>query len=140
MAVGAALPAPSARGGIAARNGSLMAILGVFPQAFANYQCAPGDSECQADLAAAKQQAGALLSVPANGSWRKVAGVGAFDFDFTANIPNQEHDANPYGVLADKNGTYVADAGSNTLNFVSDGGRIKILHYFPFRQAEFPTD
>jgi len=126
--------------GISARNGNLMAILGVFPQAFANYQCAAGDSECQADLAAAKQQAGALLSVGANGSWRKVAGVGAFDYDFTANIRNQEHDANPYGVLADKNGTYVADAGSNTLNFVSDGGRIKILHYFPFRQAEFPTD
>src|SRR6059058_5728855 len=109
--------------GISARDGNLMAILGVFPQAFANYQCAAGDSECQADLAAAKQQAGALLSVGANGSWRKVAGVGAFDYDFTANIRNQEHDANPYGVLADKNGTYVADAGSNTLNFVSDGGR-----------------
>src|SRR6184192_1669194 len=126
--------------GISARDDNLMAILGVFPQAFSNYQCAAGDSECQADLAAAKQHAGALLSVGGNGSWRKVAGVGAFDYDFTANIPNQEHDANPYGVLAVNGGTYVADAGSNTLNFVSNGGHIKILHYFPYRQAVFPSD
>jgi hypothetical protein len=126
--------------GISARDGKLMAILGVFPQAFANYQCAAGDSECQADLAAAKQQAGTLLSVRANGSWRKVAGVGAFGFDYTANIPNQEHDANPYGVLAVNGGSYVADAGANTLEFVSNGGHITVLHYFPFRQEAFPSD
>src|SRR3989441_4472296 len=42
--------------GISARDGKLMAILGVFPQAFANYQCASSDSECQADVAAANQQ------------------------------------------------------------------------------------
>ena len=53
--------------GISARNGSLMAILGVFPQAFANYQCAPGDTECAADVAAARKEAGALLSVKSNG-------------------------------------------------------------------------
>ena len=67
--------------GISARNGSLMAILGVFPQAFANYQCAPGDTECAADVAAARKEAGALLSVKSNGTWRKVAGVGSFGFD-----------------------------------------------------------
>jgi len=126
--------------GISARNGSLMAILGVFPQAFANYQCAPGDTECAADVAAAKKEAGALLSVKSNGTWRKVAGVGAFGFDYTADIPNQEHDSNPYGVLATNGGSYVADAGSNTLEFVSNGGHISVLHYFPFRQNAFPSD
>src|SRR6266550_533198 len=126
--------------GISARNGSLMAILGVFPQAFANYQCAPGDTECQADIAAATNEAGALLSVKSNGTWRKVAGVGAFGFDYTADIPNQEHDSNPYGVLAANGGSYVADAGSNTLEFVSNGGHISVLHYFPFRQNAFPSD
>ena len=54
--------------GISARNGSLMAILGVFPQAFANYQCAAGDTECRSDVAAAKKEAGALLSVKSNGT------------------------------------------------------------------------
>lgn len=126
--------------GISARDGKLMAILGVFPQAFANYQCAAGDSECAADVAAAKKEAGALLSVKANGSWRKVAGVGAFGFDYTADIPNQEHDSNPYGLLAVNGGSYVADAGSNTLEFVSNRGHISVLDYFPFRQNAFPTD
>jgi hypothetical protein len=127
--------------GVSARGGQLMAIEGVFPQAFASFPCAPGDTGCAADLAAATNEAGALLAVRSNGSWRKVAGVGAFGFDFTANIPNQEHDSNPYGVLATSGGAYVADAGSNTLNFVSNGGHISVLHYFPFRNnAGFPTD
>ncbi|TMD87410.1 MAG: SMP-30/gluconolactonase/LRE family protein [Chloroflexi bacterium] len=126
--------------GISARDGKLMAILGVFPQAFANYHCAAGDSECAADVDAAKKEAGALLAVKSNGSWHKVAGVGAFGFNYTANIPNQEHDSNPYGVLAVNGGSYVADAGSNTLEFVSNGGHISVLHYFPFRQNAFPSD
>src|SRR2546423_6391013 len=125
--------------GLSTGEGKLMAILGVYPQAFADYQCAPGDAECAADVEAAIKEAGALLAVKANGSWRKVAGVGAYDYDWTANVPNQEHDANPYGVLAANGGAYVADAGSNTLNFVSNGGRISILRYFPYRQGGVPT-
>src|SRR3989440_10920329 len=107
--------------GISSREGTLMAILGVFPQAFANYQCAVGDTECAADVDAAKKEAGALLAVKPTGSWHRVAGVGAFGFDYTANIPNQEHDANPYGVLAVNGGSYVADAGADTLEFVNNG-------------------
>ena len=129
--------------GISARDRKLMAIVGVFPQAFENYPCAAGDSGCAADVAAATNEAGALLAVRSNGSWHKVAGVGAFGFDYTANIPNQEHDSNPYGVLAVNGGSYVADAGSNTLDFVSNGGHIRVLHYFPFRNdsvGAFPTD
>jgi hypothetical protein len=129
--------------GISARDGRLMAILGVFPQAFANYQCAAGDAECTADVDAAKKEAGALLSVKASGSWRKVAGVGEFDFNWTADKAPQEHDANPYGVLAANGGSYVVDSGSNTLNFVSNRGEITILHHFPWRNpnpAGFPSD
>jgi hypothetical protein len=129
--------------GLSARDGKLMAILQVFPQAFANYECATGDTECQADVDAAKKQAGALISVKASGSWRKVAGVGAFGFDYTADIPNQEHDSNPTGVLAVNGGTYVADSGSNTLDFVSNGGRINVVNYFPWRSQDpnaFPSD
>src|SRR3989442_4682348 len=128
--------------GISARDGKLMAILGVFPQAFGAYQCAPGDAECAADVDAAKEQAGALLSVKASGSWRKVAGVGEFDFNWTADKAPQEHDANPYGVLAVNGGSYVVDAGSNTLNFVSKRGEITILHHFAWKNpdpAGFPS-
>jgi hypothetical protein len=129
--------------GISARDGRLMAILGVFPQAFAGYHCASGDAGCAADLDAAKKEAGDLLSVKASGSWRKVAGVGEFDFNWTADKAPQEHDANPYGVLAVNGGSYVVDAGSNTLNFVSNGGEITILHFFPWKNpdpAGFPSD
>ena len=129
--------------GISARDGRLMAIVGVFPQAFAGFQCAAGDAECAADVDAAKEEAGALLSVKASGSWRKVAGVGEFDFNWTADKAPQEHDANPYGVLAVNGGSYVADAGSNTLNFVSKRGEITILHHFAWRNpdpAGFPSD
>ena len=127
--------------GLSAGRDSLLAILGVYPQAFASYQCAPGDAECAADVDAATKEAGALISVQANGSWSVVANVGAFDYDFTADIPNQEHDANPYGVLARDSGTYVADAGSNTLNVVSKGGRIRVQNYFPYRnETGFPSD
>src|SRR5260370_14845291 len=46
--------------GISARDGRLMAILGVFPQAFAGYHCASCDARCAADLDAAKKQAPAF--------------------------------------------------------------------------------
>jgi hypothetical protein len=128
--------------GLSAQGGTLMAILGVYPQTFKNYTCPAGDQQCQADLAAAKKQAGALLAVKANGSYRKVAGVGAYDYEWTVrtNIPDQEQDANPYGVLAANGGVYVADAGSNTLDFVSKGGRISVVNYFPGRYPAFPSD
>src|SRR6202140_3498282 len=61
--------------GLSAGDGKLMAIIQVFPQAFANYECAAGDTECQADVDAAKQQAGALISVKASGSGAKSAGA-----------------------------------------------------------------
>src|SRR2546430_4881472 len=110
--------------GISSREGTLMAILGVFPQAFANYQCAVGDSECAADVDAAKKEAGALLSVKSSGSWHKVAGVGAFGFDHTADIPNPEHDSNPYGVLAANGGFHPGVFRADTPDVVRHCGAI----------------
>jgi hypothetical protein len=131
-------------GGLSAHGGKLMAIEGIYPQLFKNYKCAPADGECEADLAAAKKEAGALLAVSHDGTFRVVANVGAHDFDFTATVgAPQEHDSNPYGVLAVPGGSFVADAGSNTLNFVSNGGHDSIVHYFPWRNPNpmgFPSD
>ena len=128
-------------GGLSARGGKLFAIMNVYPQQFNESTCAPGDNGCASDLAAARQQAGALLSISHNGSFRVVANVGARDFEFTAgNQPPREHDANPYGVLAANGGAFVADAGSNTLDFVGKGGQIRILHEWTNLYAGFPHD
>jgi hypothetical protein len=126
--------------GLSISGGRVLNILGLYPQAFNGISCGAGDSACAQTLALARAQAGHLISVGEDGSLRVGASVGGFDFDWTANKPPQEHDANPYAVLAAKGGAYVADAGSNTLDFVSKHGRITVLNHFPFRQAGFPSD
>jgi sugar lactone lactonase YvrE len=99
-------------------------------------------------------QAGRLISVnPADGTWRTVAQVGKADYNFTLKFTpptpgvfspgTQEHDANPYGVLAAGDGAYVADAGANTLDFVDAGGKVTILNHFEWRDPNpnnFPND
>jgi hypothetical protein len=109
--------------------------------------------EAPANIALAQQQAGQLISVRPDGTWRAIGPVGTVDFDYTTQFPEpvfpgpviqgtQEHDANPYGVLAAGDGALVADAGSNTLDFVDEHGKIKILIYDPFRAdpPTFPSD
>lgn len=91
----------------------------------------------------AQKQAGQLLSVRPDGTWKAIAPVGAFDFDYTVNLksPTQELDSNPYGVLAAGDGAYVADAGSNTLDRVSEDGHIKVVVYDKFLAGPtFPHD
>jgi hypothetical protein len=130
--------------GIAVRDGQVLAILGEYPQRFADIACGPPmPPDCATVKAAAIAQAGHLISVARNGTWRSLASVGAFDFDYTAHIPNQEHDANPYGLLpAEGDGVLVADAGSNTLDLVPERGLPKVLHYFHYEPppGSFPTD
>ena len=126
--------------GLSVSDGRVLNILGVYPEAFGDIHCAPANADCALTLATAKAQAGHLISVGANGSWQSVASVGSFDFNWTAGKPNQEHDANPYGVLAAEDGAYVVDAGSNTLDFVSERGNIAVRNYFPFQQNGFPSD
>jgi hypothetical protein len=102
-----------------------------------------------AAAALGKAQAGLLISVHRNGSWSTVASVGKFDFDYTTQFPEppgpgtQEHDANPYGVLATDEGAYVADAGSNTLDRIGEDGKITILIHDLTRfdsAPAFPSD
>jgi hypothetical protein len=92
----------------------------------------------------AQKQAGRLISVRSNGKWKSVASVGAFGFDYTVklNSPTQELDSNPYGVLAAGDGAYVADAGSNILDWVNEDGKIKVLVHDPFltNPPTFPHD
>jgi hypothetical protein len=133
--------------GLATQGGRLLAIMGVNPQALDGATCAGQPSDCKQVLATARAEAGQLLKVAASGEWKALAGVGAFDFDFTAANPGgaiygTEIDANPYGVLAFPGGTFVADAGANTLDWVDNNGGISIVHRFPvpIPAEPFPTD
>ncbi len=82
-------------------------------------------------------QLGRLLRVSRNGSVHAVANIG--DFDYAWSTQHQDlaphdftpGDANPYGVLSTARGAYVVDAGTNTLDWVSRSGQVKILAYFP---------
>jgi hypothetical protein len=82
---------------------------------------------------ALRDQAGQLLRV-GDGGFSAVAGVGAFDFAWTARHPSinpQYPDANPYGVLALENRIYVVDAASNTLDLIEADGSVRVIALFP---------
>lgn len=77
-----------------------------------NVGAAPDEIPAEPRFAAARAQAGHLISVKPDGAWTSVASVGEFDFAYASALPaslQQEHDANPYGVLATGDGAYVAD-------------------------------
>jgi hypothetical protein len=126
--------------GLSIQNGKILAQIGGTPQ-----EVPPG--------VAFAGEAGRLLSVNSNGTWQTIAAVGKRDYNYTLKFTlptpgvfspgTQEHDANPYGVLATSKGTLIADAGSNTLDSVSSTGKISILHHFPWRDPNpnnFPSD
>jgi hypothetical protein len=135
--------------GLSVQGGRLLASMGENPAAdpLASASCTGLASDCPAVLATARAEAGQLLKATPSGNWNALAGVGLFDYNFTAANPGDgtyghEVDANPYGVLAMPSGTYVADAGANTLDWVGNNGDISILHRFvvPNPPEPFPTD
>jgi hypothetical protein len=135
--------------GLSVQGGRLLAAMGENPAAdpLASASCTGLAADCPTVLATAREQAGQLLKATQGGSFKLLAGVGLFDYNFTAANPGgavfgEEVDANPYGVLAMPGGTYVADAGANTLDWVGNNGDISILHRFvvPDPPEPFPTD
>jgi hypothetical protein len=130
--------------GLSVSEGRILAQIGTPPQEVPS----PPTISSEASMLGMKQ-AGLLISVHRNGSWDAVAPVGEFDFNYTTKFPEppgpgtQEHDANPYGVLATDEGAYVADAGSNTLDRINEDGKIKVLIHDPTRfdnSNAFPSD
>jgi hypothetical protein len=83
----------------------------------------------------AKEQLGALFEQNRWGATRIVANVGHFDFNWSkehkALVEEQFPDANPYAVLATDGGEWVIDAASNTLDWVSRDGSVKVVEFFP---------
>lgn len=126
--------------GLTVSDGKLLAQIGATPQELTG-------------IAIGQAQAGRLIWARTNNTWSTVAKVGETDFNYTTRFtePNpacgqcpgtQEHDSNPYGVLATDEGVYVADAGSNTLDRVSEDGKIRILFHDGWRDPNpnFPSD
>lgn len=118
--------------GLSAREGEAQAIIGAYPQAAAAFDC-NGNAHCNSVKAAAQAQLGQLIEIKRGGGYEAIAGVGSNDYLWTlspASPPGQEKDSNPYGVLMAAGGTWVADAGSNVLVWVTDEGGINIKHWF----------
>jgi hypothetical protein len=82
-----------------------------------------------------KAQLGRLFEFTITGGKKTVANVGGFDFKWSEEhkslVPEQFPDANPYAVLATGGGEWVADAASNTLDFVSTSGKVKVVAFIP---------
>jgi hypothetical protein len=81
---------------------------------------------------------GKLLKSSQSGQWKVVADVGDFDYqwaDQNKNAPwapaGQFPDANPYAVLSVPGRQYVTDAGSNTVDEVSQNGSVRIIAFVP---------
>jgi hypothetical protein len=132
-------------GGLAVQHRRLYAIVGLNPQSFGNpsTDCmgSPNPSMCVAVITAAQNAAGTLnrvRSLSANLGVSPLAGVGRFDFNFSAAHPdpgNPEYmpgDGNPFGLIpGPRGGFYVVDAASNTLDYITKHGHISVLASIP---------
>jgi hypothetical protein len=77
-----------------------------------------------------------LVHVAASGEWRFIADIGTYE---AAVNPVGTPDSNPYAVLAEPGGRFVADSGANALFHVAANGEISTMAVFPSR-PERPTD
>ena len=128
-------------GGLAVQREKLFAIVGLNPQSFGNPADYCPDSACLATVTAVQNGSGflnKLRSLRSNRGFEGFASVGSFDFDYAAKHPdpgNPEYtpgDANPFGLTAGPHGGfYVVDAASNTLDYVTRRGEIKVLAFIP---------
>jgi hypothetical protein len=132
-------------GGITVQDGQVFFVVGLNPQSFGN----PTDTcQRQADVSACTDLVKAFVresgrldrvaSLRANHGWRHVAEVGRFDFDWAVQNPDPGNpefapgDADPFGLIAGpSDGFYVVDAASNTLDVVSQAGKIRVLAPVP---------
>ncbi|HVN60946.1 MAG TPA: ScyD/ScyE family protein [Gaiellaceae bacterium] len=129
--------------GISTDGGRLEGVITSYPEELAGLSCTGQPADCTGVLAAARAQAGRLISFTPGGTFRTLAGVGSYDYQwattnsgYTTEPPN----ANPYGIFALPGGAFVADAGANTLDLVL-GQRVSILSAFlPPPPGAFPAD
>jgi hypothetical protein len=130
--------------GVSAQGGRLVATMTSFPEELDGWSCSGQPADCATVLPAARAQAGALLSFTPGGAWKVDAGVGSSDLAWAAAHPGfsrEAANANPYGVFAFPGGTFVTDAGANTLDFVKANGDVSVVSAFaPPAPGGFPAD
>ena len=130
--------------GISTDGGRLEGVLTSYPQELDGLNCTGQPADCTDVLAASRAQAGRLIAFTPAGTFRTLAGVGSYDYEWaTANTgyTTEPPNANPYGVLAVPGGVLVADAGANALDFVAADRRISVLSAFaPPPPGGFPAD
>jgi len=88
-----------------------------------------GGPAFQDAFGAAGELMGTIIHVSASGQWRMVADVASYEF--AANVDGGVPDSNPFGILAEAGGRYVADAGANALFHVAPNGKVETLAVFP---------
>lgn len=93
-----------------------------------------GATVTSADSSAARHRLGRLTSL-VGGHERILADVGDADFSWAGKhkklVPKQFPDANPNALIQVGSTTYVADAGSNTLDAVDSHGHVRQLAFVP---------
>jgi DNA-binding beta-propeller fold protein YncE len=81
------------------------------------------------------KQLGRLITATPEGKLEFVADVGHEDFEWTADhadlVPGQFPEANPYGVLALPDATWVVDAASNTIDRIEADREVEVAAFVP---------
>lgn len=126
-------------GGMSVQGDQILALTQMNPRVLTQAARTCPSQKCSETLGTVKAQSGRLIDVdPAGGSYSTVARIGAFNYKWVVNnnpSPGNPDfapgDADPYGVLALPEGTYVADGGANTLSFIDNTGEMSVLAYIP---------
>jgi hypothetical protein len=88
-----------------------------------------------ATLAKGKEQLGRLLEIYGTNSYKVLADIGDFDYQWTLEhknlVPEQFPDANPFALLTEANATWVIDAASNTLDERTLSNQLSVTAFFP---------
>jgi hypothetical protein len=130
--------------GVAASGGKLYATMTGAHQQYDTWSCTNQPADCAAVVAAAKAQAGQLEHVSNGGTVQPLADVGGHDFDLVLADPSLSSEgpnANPYGLFAEPMGIWVADAGANVLDWITNDGSIAVSSRIPKNApGGFPGD
>jgi hypothetical protein len=95
-----------------------------------------GDPAARAQLGDFARGLGWVLRIKSKGRWRELADVAGFETE--DNPAGGPFDSNPFGLLAEHNGLFVADAGGNSLVSVHPNGRVRAIAIFPPTPAPAP--